>query len=475
MTGRARLARRPAAVLTSAARRTGAAVAVISAVTAASAAFSVAAPDHAAGLPGKGHGTPLPYQVLRRDVIINADMWAKKPEMMAAGLGFTTIIGVPDLSTSNLALSKTMTLLAGGTWNTVHCAAGETPTLSNYTSAAPLSGTKQLYGQDIYYSDGLPVEFSWPILPSTLEPSDFRVNLSNGTSITPQIASIWPNFEYNERSVAVLFGHFGDRVSPSSPGAIYPTSVEVVRGSSTLRLVGPHQRTVSAVGFWARTRGSPYTDPGVPPAQRGGPVLVAAKLSRMSTAGDTGPKIFQQNLPNDGVSLYGRRAKFRLRVYTSGGMTPNGVSALLPTDYNRFFRVDAVTSSGKTIRLTRSGKTYTIDGHPLRVVGLADLGRKQAHYGDCYTSDNDNYIDIILDGSRAAARRITTVEIPSTGRYAPLYNPGGPGNDPAPGVRYSAPSPPISQHVTIALHNPMTVTYRRHPHQLPGSQRSPSS
>ena len=162
MTGRARLARRPAAVLTSAARRTGAAVAGISAVTAASAAFSVAAPDHAAALPGKSHGTPLPYQVLRRDVIINADMWAEKPEMMAAGLGFTTIIGVPDLSTSNLALSKTMTLLAGGTWNTVHCAAGETPTLSNYTSAAPLSGTKQLYGQDIYYSDGLPVEFSWP-------------------------------------------------------------------------------------------------------------------------------------------------------------------------------------------------------------------------------------------------------------------------------------------------------------------------
>ena len=317
--------------------------------------------------PGKGHGAPLPYQVLRRDVIINADLWANKPEMMAAGLGFTTIIGVPNLSASNLALSKTMTLLAGGTWNTVHCAAGETPALSNYTSAAPLSG------------------------------------------------------------------------------------------------------------FRARTRGSPYTDPGVPPAQRGGPVLVAAKLSRMSTAGDTGPKIFQQNLPNDGVSLYGRRARFRLRVYTSGGMTPNGVSALLPTDYNRFFRVDAVTSSGKTIRLTRSGRTYTIDGHPLRVVGLADLGRKQARYGDCYTSDNDNYIDIILNGSLAAARRITTVEIPSTGQYAPLYNPGGPGSNPAPGVRYSAPSPPISQHVTIALRNPMTVTYRRHPHQPPGRQRSPSS
>jgi hypothetical protein len=412
---------------------------------------------------GGAHGLPLGYRVLRQDVIINADIWAKKPEMMAAGLGFTTIIGVPNLSTSNVALSKTLTVLAGGTWNTLHCQPGETPSLSNYTSAATPSAIRWTYGQKVYYSDGLPVEFSWPVLPSTLDPSDFRVSLSNGTTVKPQVTSIWPNFEYNERSVAVLFGHFGNRVPPSEPGAIYPVSVQVVRGRSTLKLVGPRHRIVSAVGFKAQTRGSPYTSPGVPPGQRGGPVLAAAKLSKMSTVGDTGPKIFQQNLPNNGAALYGKRAKFRLRVYTTGGMTPNGVSALRPTEYGKYFRVDAVTSSGKKVTLTEAGKTYFIDGHPLRVVGLADLGRKQAHYDDCYQEDGDNYIDIILDGSESAARRITTVEIPSTGRYAPLYNPGGPGNDPAPGVRYSAPSPPISQHVTNALRNPMTVTYVRCP------------
>jgi hypothetical protein len=124
----------------------------------------------------------------------------------------------------------------------------------------------------------------------------------------------------------------------------------------------------------------------------------------MSALGDTAPKILQQNLPNDGVALYGSRAKFRLRVYTSGGMTPNGVSALLPTDYDRYFAVNAVTASGRTVRLTRSGKTY---------------------------------------------------------------NPGGPGNNPAPGVHYSAPSPPITEPVTIALRNPLTVTYIHCPHQPP--------
>lgn len=427
----------------------------LAASSAGSANVGPAIPEQSGGKP------PLSYQILRQDVIINADIWARKPEMMAAGLGFTGIVGVPSLSTSNVTLSKTLAVLAGGTWNNVHCANGQTPPLSSYTSASTPAGVRSYYGENVYYSDGLPVEFSWPILPSTLDANDFRVSLSNGTSVTPQVTSIWPNFEYNERSVAVLFGHFGNRIPPGRPGAIYPTSVTVVHGSSTLQLVGPGRRIVSAVGFSVKTPGSPYTAPGVRPAERGGPTLVAAKLSKMSAVGNTGPAIFRQNLPNDGISLYGSQAKFRLRLYTSGGMTPNGVTPLLPTDYDQYFRVIATTASGRKIALTKAGKTYYIDGKPLRVVGLANLGRKQSSYDACYTEVRNNYIDIVLDGSEAAARRITAVEIPSTGRYKPLYNPGGPGNNPAPGVRYSAPSPPISEHVTIALDNPLTVTYIR--------------
>ena len=204
------------------------------------------------------------YQVLRQDVIINADIWAAKPEMMAAGLGFTNIIGVPNLSTSNVPLSKTLAVLAGGTWNHVHCTSGQTPPLSSYTSAVTPSSVRTTYGENVYYSDGLPVEFSWPLLPSTLDADDFRVTLNNGTSVTPQVTSIWPNYLYNERSVAVLFGHFGNRIPPNQPGAIYPTSVQVVQGSSTLELVGPGQRIVSAVGMSVKSPGSPYTEPGVP-------------------------------------------------------------------------------------------------------------------------------------------------------------------------------------------------------------------
>src|SRR6185437_14721271 len=243
-------------------------VAAFLAISIAAAVPAAAASGPAAGTAtGSGSQLPYTYRVLRRDVIINADIWNRKPEMMAAGLGFTNIIGVPGITTSNVPLSRTLTVLAGGAWNSnVHCSNGQTPPLSSYTSAATPSAIRSTYGQDVYYSDGLPVEFSWPILPSTLDADDFAVKLNNGTTITPQVVSIWPNYLYNERSVAVMFGHFGNRIPPSQAGALYPVSVTVVRGSSVLKLVGPGQRIVSAVGFSARSPGSPYTAPGVPPA-----------------------------------------------------------------------------------------------------------------------------------------------------------------------------------------------------------------
>ena len=51
------------------------------------------------------------------------------------------------------------------------------------------------------------------------------------------------------------------------------------------------------------------------------------------------------------------------------------------------------------------------------------------------------------------------VELPGSGGYSPMYNPGGPGNDPEPGTVYTQPSPLIQQPVTIALDDPMTVDW----------------
>ena len=139
-------------------------------------------------------------------------------------------------------------------------------------------------------------------------------------------------------------------------------------------------------------------------------------------------------------------------------MTPNGIRGLFPTDFENYFRVKAVADDGSEVMLTETNVDYTINGGTVRVVGLADLGLKSDEYTDCYIDDRDNYIDIVLSGDDAAVAAITYVEIPSTDGYLPLYNPGGPGSDPTPGVSYTAGTPPISQEVWVTLDDPMTVT-----------------
>jgi len=260
-----------------------------------------------------------------------------------------------------------------------------------------------------------------------------------------------PNYEYNERQVAVLFGEFGNRLRPDEPKSLHPVRVEIVEDDNPLMLVGP-KGPVSAVGL-GKDSSNPYVV---------GPALVAAKLTRFSAEGEGGPDIIGGPFPNDGIALYGAAAKFRLRLYTSGGFSPDGVRGLRPNEFEHFFRLHAKLSDGTDMVLEKTGIDHTVETGMIRIVGLADLGLAASGdvvYDDCYLEDWDNYIDIVLDGDEAAMRAITSVEIPASGAYGAFFNPGGPGNDPTPGVRYTSPGAPQVQPVTIALDDPMTVSY----------------
>ncbi len=405
-------------------------------------------------------------QQLKRDVLINADMWRSKPMMLAAGLGFTDIIGVPNAGSSDLAVAEEAVRGAGGTWlKDLKCEG--TPVANDHTSASTPGGVAYGYGFPVLRNSGLPVEFSWPVLPSTVAPSDFLITLSDGQKVIPNSAAVFPNAEYNERSTVVLFGLFGNRYPSTDSRSVFPVRIEVVADDDPLKLVGKKNGkqdgkviTVSAVGMHATPTTSPYDNPAAPAAERTGPRLVGAKLSRFSRRGEVAPAAFRGQLPNDGRSLYGKRAKFRIRMLTTGGFSPDGVRGIRPTEFSRYFKLIAKTRSGKRVAITRAGRNYRIDGYRLKVIGLADVGRKQSSYDDCYDEDHDNQIDIILNGNRRAVNRIKQLIIPAQNGYRPLYNPGGPGNDPTPGVSYTAPSPRIVQKVTNALANPMTVTYR---------------
>lgn len=383
-------------------------------------------------------GCAGPRELLAEDRLIEADLFSPKAEMMSAAYAFEGIIGVEG--------GETEVRAAGGTWNHITCSDGAEPDRRTLTSSVEPNA-----GLTVTNADAMPIVFSWPYLTSTLATTDFSVLLNDGSRITPEMVTFKPNYEYNERQVAVLFGELGNRLTPDQPGAIYPVRVEIVEDDDPLMLVGP-DGPVSAVGL-GKHSGHAYVV---------GPGLVAAKLTHFSTAGEGGPKLLGGPFPNDGVALYGEAAKFRLRLYTSGGFSPDGVRGIRPDEYEHLFRLHATDPDGDEILLEKTGTDYAVADGQIRIIGLADLGlaaSSDVTYDDCYVEDWDNYIDIVLDGDEAAMRSILSVEIPATAPYGQFFNPGGPGNTPTPGARYTEPGAPQVQTVTIALDDPMTVSY----------------
>lgn len=400
----------------------------------------------------------LAYQQLRPITqlssgrLVSADYWRDEPLILSAGLGFDNIIGLPDVDEQTVRQS-------GGAWYAgARCTDGGAPPQSARTSAASAGTVAMGYRGYADYDDGLPVVFSWPLATETVDPTDFQVTLNTGVTVAPHAAGMYPNWEENERNTVVLFGDFGNRGRRGEVDAQFPVRVQIVADATPLLLVGPGGREASAVGLSWGTDTSPYDQ---------GPSLVGAKLNRIDTPaqGEGGSLVLDRSatMPNDEHALY-TEGDFRLRVLTTGGFSPDGVTALRPDMFEQFFRLRARGDHGEEVRIERVGVTYRVAGGSLRVVGLSDLGRSSgsgATYDDCYQEDRDNYIDIILAGDEAAARSITFVEIPAlAGGYRAFYNPGGPGPQPFPGVRYTAPGPADMEPVTIALDDPMRVSRR---------------
>jgi len=385
------------------------------------------------------------YIQLQRPVLINADLWTDRPEILAAGYGFEGIMGVPGLFNAgdlNLAIE------AGAGVNMDWAGLDPVPPLRNLTSAAsPIGVAAAGFGTYPLYADAMPIEVSWPLLPGTVAPENIAITLNTGETVNPVAAALNPNYDHNERHVVVVFGRFGNRLTPGTPGAVYPVNVSFVEGNSSMMAVGPNG-PVSVTGL-SRTSSNPYV---------AGPSLVGAKLNHFSPVGDSPPPALGGAFPNDAYTLYGDDAQYRLRLYTSGGFSPDGVSGFLPTDFEQSFRLHAVDANGNEVVITRTGVSYDLGVGKVQVVGLAEVGpplespivegQPDRAY---YVEDHDNYFDIVLKGDEEAIRLLQWVEIPTSAEpgYTDIYNPGGPGRTPAPGVAYTKPA--LQQKFAIAL------------------------
>jgi hypothetical protein len=386
-----------------------------------------------------------------------SDLWSDKPAILSAGMGFDNIIGLPEVT------RETVRDASGAWYDGLTCTNGDEPETSALTSAASVDTIERGYRGTADYDDGLPVVFSWPVATETADPSDFQFTLNTGETVFAHAAGMNPNWEYNERNTVVLFGDFGNRKQNTDPGARFPVKLEIVADETPLLLIGPGGKEVSAVGLTWTTTTSGYDS---------GPVLVGAKLNRAGekAEGESGVKSMETfgYIPNDEFALYGdQHPDFRLRVLTTGGFSPDGVTALRPDMFEDFFRVHVTGRNGETVVMDEVDTDYEVAGGTLRVLGLSELGQPEnpdegVYYDGCYREDRDNYIDIILVGDEAAARNVKAVEIPSLeGGYRAFYNPGGPGPTPFEGVQYIAPGPPDLEPVLIALDDPMRVS--RHP------------
>ena len=381
-----------------------------------------------------------------------ADYWSDEPVILSAGMGFEGIIGWPEVN------EETVREAEGSWYGSVICTNGEDPPAGAYTSTVSTAGIELFYKGTAEDDDGLPIVFSWPVATETVDITDFQFTLNTGEIVYPNSAGMLPNWELNERNTVVVFGDFGNRGLSSEKGAIFPVRLDIVEDETPLLLIGPNGQEFNAVGLSWETDISPYDS---------GPKLVGAKLNHVGNeaVGEGGLGFGTRSgvLPNDELSLYDE-GDFRIRVLTTGGFSPDGITGLTPTMFENFFRIHAKGPNGEIVLLEKVGQEYLVADGTLRIVGLSDLGQKEdpdegIFYDDCYAEDRDNYIDIILVGDEAAARNITHVEIPSLeGGYNAFYNPGGPGPEPFEGVRYTAPGPADLEPVINALDNPMRVS-----------------
>jgi len=381
-----------------------------------------------------------------------ADYWSDEPVILSAGMGFEGIIGWPEVN------EETVREAEGSWYGSVICTNGEDPPAGAYTSTVSTAGIELFYKGTAEDDDGLPIVFSWPVATETVDITDFQFTLNTGEIVYPNSAGMLPNWELNERNTVVVFGDFGNRGLSSEKGAIFPVRLDIVEDETPLLLIGPNGQEFNAVGLSWETDTSPYDS---------GPKLVGAKLNHVGNeaVGEGGLGFGTRSgvLPNDELSLYDE-GDFRIRVLTTGGFSPDGITGLTPTMFESFFRIHAKGPNGEIVLLEKVGQEYLVADGTLRIVGLSDLGQKEdpdegIFYDDCYAEDRDNYIDIILVGDEAAARNITHVEIPSLeGGYNAFYNPGGPGPEPFEGVRYTAPGPADLEPVINALDNPMRVS-----------------
>lgn len=389
------------------------------------------------------------YSLYNSDIIVNSNLYANEPKIISAG-GFSFL-------QSGLILNEENVLQIEGNWNKNYNPS-DVPLRAITTSGDPRAYYSSVFPTLGYKFDNIPICFSFPILPSSVDISQFYITLNNGFVTKPIMFTFSPNTKLNEKQCIVIAGYFNNKIT-SGPNAIYPVSLEIVESSKGKRMmaVGPN-------GLYDMTGKSvecsnPYSDQ----LEIAFVILTKYNLPGIyNYLGDIGCGKNMIEEANSPLSLYSNDAQYRFRIFTKGGYSPNGISSMLPDKYDNYFYLQYKNPiTGEITDLKKSNYKYCFDNYGwIEIIGLADLGMKQLMYNNEYIEDHDNQIDIVVKGDEHIINHIVNLVIPSNGKeYTKFYNPGGPGPTPFSDISYSLPSEYQVVEITNNLKNPNSVTW----------------
>lgn len=136
--------------------------------------------------------TPISY---------NTDVFTDRPQFLSGNYGFEGYMGIPGMNGTD---AQSQAIAAGNNvaWESLDPALNAG--MRAYTSAISTTNALAVYGVPLLRADTMPLVFSHPVLPATLNNTDFDVSLSDGSRVTPQVAAFLPNLEYNERQTVVI-------------------------------------------------------------------------------------------------------------------------------------------------------------------------------------------------------------------------------------------------------------------------------
>ena len=112
-------------------------------------------------------------------IVYGADLFGNEAKFLTGNFGFDGYMGVPRLMGANAEQAAEEFNVA---WQNIDPALN--PSFRALTSAAGLVGASGTYATSLLLADTMPLVFSFPVLPSSLDAngSDFEVSLSDGTT-----------------------------------------------------------------------------------------------------------------------------------------------------------------------------------------------------------------------------------------------------------------------------------------------------